>query len=76
MQIRLSARAEAFVRQIVIEGRYKSADAVVDDALEQLALQLLRADIREGLKGKSTPWDVNEVKRALLRRVSRKSKAS
>ena len=80
MQVRLSAKAQAFLRQVVAEGKFESTDEVIEEAVTMFAQELLRRDIDAGLKdireGRVRDWDVEEVKRDFLRRVKRKKKAS
>jgi len=80
MRVQLSAQAEAFVRQVVIEGKYASADQVIEAAVRFFADELLRRDIALGLKevreGRISEWNVEEAKQELLRRMKRKKKAS
>ena len=80
MQVRLSSRLERYVRQVIAEGRYASAEEVVASALIAQAQRELREDVQLGLKevraGRVSEWDVNEAKQELLRRIKRKKKAS
>ena len=80
MEIRLSAEAQAFLRQVVAEGKFETPDAAAEQAIRFYAHELLRRDIEAGLKdlreGRVTEWSVEEVKRDFLRRMKRKKKAS
>ena len=80
MQVRISGDLESFVRQLVADGDYASADQVVAKALAEFARAQIRKDIELGLKslreGRASVWDVNEAKANLLRRFKRKKKAS
>jgi putative addiction module CopG family antidote len=80
MQVRLSSRLERYVRQVIAEGRYASAEEVVASALIAQAQREVREDVQLGLKevraGRVSEWDVNEAKQELLRRIKRKKKAS
>ena len=81
MQIRLPARHQRFIRQLIVEGQYSSADEVIADALAVFAREELRRaaalgdkDVREG---RVDDWDIDEMKRDLLNWLKRsKKKAS
>src|SRR3954463_4498041 len=81
MQIRLPARQQRFIRQLIVEGQYATADEVIADALAVFAREELRRavaisdkDVREG---RVSDWDAEEAKRDLLNRLKRsKKKAS
>jgi Arc/MetJ-type ribon-helix-helix transcriptional regulator len=82
MQVRLSAPLQAFVRQLVAEGQFSSTDEVIAAALSTFAKAELKRDVKLGLKdvreGRVSDWDLEEMKRDLLRRVKqrRTTKAS
>ena len=70
LNINLTPQLEKLVRQKVSSGRYNSASEVVREALrlmeaqDELKLEQLRRDIREGLdSGLVRPWSPAEVKR-------------
>jgi antitoxin ParD1/3/4 len=82
MQISLPSNLQAFVKEKMASGRYKSADEVIAEALKVLknvehwlpsAEDDLRREIWLGLRdldeGKVSKWDVEEMKRRLRERL-------
>lgn len=73
MNINLSPQLEEMVRQKVASGLYSSASEVVReglrlieerDALRNMRLEALRAEIRKGLEsGPATPLDIDDIKK-------------
>jgi Arc/MetJ-type ribon-helix-helix transcriptional regulator len=80
MQVRLSAKLQELVRQLVADGKYASTDEVIAHAVARLGREELRADLEAGMKdvreGRVVDWSLDEAKQELLRRVRRKKKAS
>ena len=80
MQVRLPAKLQAFVRQLVVEGEYASTDDVITAALTAFAKQELRRQVEIGLKdereGRVSDWDIEEIKRDFLRRVKRRQRST
>ena len=81
MQVRLPARHQRFIRQLIIEGQYASADAVIAQALTVFAREELRRAVALGDKavreGDVEDWDIEEMKRDFLKGLRRnKKKAS
>jgi len=76
LRVSISGDLERFVRQLVADGDYKSADKLVAKALTDFAHAHLRKEIELGSKGPFSDWDVNEEKRRLLRRLNRQKKAT
>lgn len=73
INVNLTPQLESMVRHKVASGLYNSASEVVREALRlmeakdrhnELRLELLRQDIREGLgSGEPTPWDPEDITR-------------
>jgi antitoxin ParD1/3/4 len=83
MTITLKPEMKKFIEKQVRSGRFKSPDAAVTHALKRLRndeqkLAWLRKEIQKGIdsldRGEGTPWDVNEAKARLLRRLKRSRK--
>ena len=79
MNVSLTPELEKLVERKVKTGRYQTAREVVREALRTLeerdqmtALRLheLRKEIRKGMKGKMTPFDPEETKREVRKRMS------
>jgi putative addiction module CopG family antidote len=83
MTITLKPDLKKFVDKQVRLGRFKSPDAAVAHALKRLRddeqkIAWLRKEIQKGInsldRGEGTPWDVDEAKARLLRRLKRQHK--
>lgn len=79
MNVSLTPELEKLVARKVKTGRYQTASEVIREALraleerDQLAalrLQELRKEIQKGLQGRATPFDPEETKRELRRRIA------
>jgi antitoxin ParD1/3/4 len=79
MNVSLTPELEKLVERKVKTGRYQTASEVVREALRALeerdqvmALRLaeLRKEVRKGMRGKMTPFDPEETKRAVRRRIA------
>ena len=79
MNVSLTPELEKLVSRKVKTGRYQTASEVVREALRALeerdqvaALRLheLRKEMQKGLKGKATPFDPEETKREVRRRIA------
>lgn len=77
MNITLNSKAEKFIADEIMEGRYASVDEVVEAAILRLImdrergipaedLEELRAEIAIGLeqadRGESQDWDIEEIR--------------
>ena len=77
MSITLSPKLEEFVRKELAAGEYHSAEEVVSEALHLLRqkrqLEALRASVRVGVeqeeRGDIVPWDLEEMKAEVRRRI-------
>jgi antitoxin ParD1/3/4 len=79
MNVSLTPELEKLVSRKVKTGRYQTASEVIREALRALeerdqvaALRLaeLRKEIQKGLRGKPTPFDPEETKREVRRRIA------
>jgi len=86
MNVSLTPELEEYIEQKIETGRYHSASEVVREALRlleehdqlrQIRLKELRKDIQVGLEsGKSTPLDIEEIKKEGRKRLSKSKKKS
>jgi putative addiction module CopG family antidote len=81
MQVRLSNKLQRFVRQLIAEGQFSTADEVISTALTAFARAELRREAALADKavraGDVADWDVNEFKRDLMADLKKnKKKAS
>jgi antitoxin ParD1/3/4 len=86
MNVNLTPKLEAWVRQKVESGLYNSSSEVVREALRLMQenerlraarLDQLRRDIREGEdSGPATAWDPHEIKQEGRAKRARKTRTS
>ena len=84
MNISLTPRLEAMIREKIASGSYSSASEVVrealrllelEDQLRSLKVQRLRQDIREGLdSGPVSSFDPDRLKQAARQKRSKRAK--
>ncbi len=83
MTISLAPELQSFVNGLVRSGKFQSADAAVAQAVllmkqREEKLAWLRREIQIGIdeleRGEEEPWDVEEMKAELLRRIRQKMK--